>query len=129
MQRDSVHKGLFVKLMTDYSNVPARTWATVNTTGTSRDGTWWFTVRWRPYTPIPHKFPRGMAEYSTNLWERDLALFEVVSSVEEEVARANREVQPLWNPASLPQLHGGRRAARPVLVHPNQLSLFVSDDL
>ena len=75
MQRDHLHKGLLVKVVSDYSNVPAGTWATVDSTGTMQDGAWWCTVRWRPYTPIPHKFPREMMENSINLMEPDLAIF------------------------------------------------------
>ena len=86
MQRDHVHKELLVKVVTDYSNVPAGTWAVVESTGTE-DGAWWFTVRWRPYTPIPRKFPRQMTEYSLNCWESDLALFELVSAEEEQGVR------------------------------------------
>ena len=34
MLRKQVHSGLLIKLLTDYSNVPAGTWATVNAVGT-----------------------------------------------------------------------------------------------
>jgi hypothetical protein len=67
MQRNQVHNGLLVKMVTDYSNVPAGTWATVESTGTMQDGTWWFAVRCRPYTPIAQKIPGQMTEYSINL--------------------------------------------------------------
>jgi hypothetical protein len=87
MQHDHVLKGLLVKLVTDYSNVPAGACAMVDSTGTMEDGTWWFTVRWRPYTPIPQKLPGQMTEYSLNLWEADLAMFKVVSADEEHAAR------------------------------------------
>jgi hypothetical protein len=63
MQREEVHTGLLVRLLSAYSNVPAGT----------------FTVRWHPYKPIPAKFPREVMEYSLNLWESDLALFEVLT--------------------------------------------------
>jgi hypothetical protein len=86
MQRKTLHKGLVIKLLTDYSNVPAGTWATVDSTGTMRDGAWWFTVRWHSYQPTTVRFPRDVAEYSLNLWESDLTLFEVVT-VEEKAPR------------------------------------------
>src|SRR5687767_2477670 len=69
MQRETLHKGIVIKLLTDYSNVPAGTWATVDSTGTMRDGAWWFTVRWHDYRPIPERFPHIVIEYSLNLWE------------------------------------------------------------
>jgi hypothetical protein len=76
MERDQVQKGLLVKVVTNYSNVPAGTWATVASTGTMKDGGWSFTVRWRPYIPIPKEFPLHVTEYSINLWESDLAKFD-----------------------------------------------------
>jgi hypothetical protein len=87
MQRKTLHKGLVIKLLTGYSNVPAGTLATVDSTGTMRDGAWWFTVRWHSYKPISVKFPRDVVEYSLNLWESDLTLFEVVTVEEESAAR------------------------------------------
>jgi hypothetical protein len=126
MQHDEVHKGLLVRLLADYSNIPSGTCAMVDSTGTMEDGTWWFAVRWRPYTPIPQKFPRQMTEYSLNLWERDLALFEVVSA-EEAAGKWKPESGPSIIPP-LPQLSGGRKARRQGGIHPNQLSLFLADD-
>jgi hypothetical protein len=79
MCRDEVKKGVLVRLLAAYSNVPVGTWATVDSTGTTRDGDWWFTVKWHHYRPIPERFPHGVVEYSLNLWEQDLALFESIS--------------------------------------------------
>jgi hypothetical protein len=87
MQRENVHQGLVLELVTSYANVPAGTWATVDSTGNMHDGAWCFTVRWRPYTPIPKEFPRHVTEYSINLWESDLALFEVLTIQDEQAAR------------------------------------------
>jgi hypothetical protein len=132
MQRDEVHKGLIFKLVTDYSNVPAGTWATVDAIGTMRDGAWYFTVRWRPYTPIPKIFPRAMTEYSINLWQHDLALFEILTAEEDEAARrCLLECPPPSTLASIPKLGrcgADRGLSRSAAVHPNQLSLFVADD-
>src|SRR4029079_14191898 len=36
MQRDEMHKGLLVRLLSEYSNVPTGTWATVDSTGIMR---------------------------------------------------------------------------------------------
>jgi hypothetical protein len=132
MRRDEVHKGLLVKLLTDYSNVPAGTWATVDSTGTMRDGAWWFTVRWQDYRPIPERFPHIVIEYSLTLWEPDLALFELVSAEERQAAGEKKlQVSPSPNLPPAPQLSGSwqaRRLRRNAGVHPNQLSLFLADD-
>jgi hypothetical protein len=87
MQRDRVQKGILIKLKTDYSNVPAGTWGTVDATGSMNDDTWWFRVKWHHYRPIPTKFPREVIEYSLNLWEADLAIFEVLTIEDEQAAR------------------------------------------
>ena len=132
MQRDHVHKGLLLRLVTDYSNIPLGTWATIDSIGTIRDGAWWFTVLWHQYRPISKRFPRDVIEYSITLWERDLSLFETVPAEEEEAAnRMKSESPPSATLAPLPNLGGrwpGRRLNRNAAVHPNQLSLFLADD-
>jgi hypothetical protein len=129
MQREQVHNGLVVKLLTDYFNVPAGTNATVfNAIATMSDGTWYFTVRWQPYIPIPNEFPSQMTECSLTLWERDLEMFEIVSA-EEAAGKWKPESGPSITRPSVPQLSGGWKARRQGRVHPNQLSLFVTDDL
>jgi len=133
MQRDEVHKGLLVSLLSDYSNVPAHTWATVDLTGTMKDGAWWFTVQWHNYRPIPKRFPRDVTEYSINLWESDLALFEVASPEEEQAARRPKlELPSSSTLAPIPHLGAhsrSRRLSGNTTVHPNQLSLFLVDDV
>ena len=133
MQRDEVHKGLLVRLLTDYSNVPTGTWATVDSTGIMRDDVWWFTVKWHPYTPISTKFPRDVTEYSLNLWEKNLPLFEIVTAEQQEAARRLQpEPPPSSTLAPLPKLglrRTGRGLIRNASLNPNQLSLFLSDDL
>jgi hypothetical protein len=128
-----VQKGLLLKLVTDYSNVPAGTWATVDSTVTMKDGAWWFTVRWHHYRPIPRAFPRAVSEYSINLWEPDLALFEAVCAEEEHAVRAlDIETRRLSIVLRVPKLGGrwpSRMLNRKVSVHPNQLRLFLPNDL
>lgn len=133
MQRDEMHKGLLVRLLSEYSNVPTGTWATVDSTGIMRDGVWWFTVRWHLYRPIPTRFPQGVTDYSLNLSEPDLALFEVVSSEEEQAARRSKQEFPSSSTlASIPHLdeHSrSRRLSGNASVHPTQLCLFLVDDI
>lgn len=43
-------------------------------------------VRWHHYRPIPVRFPQGFIEYSVNLWESDLALFEAFPEEEAQAA-------------------------------------------
>ena len=129
MRREELHKGRRVKLLTDYSNVPAGTWATVDSTGSMKDGAWRFTVRWHHYRPIEIRFPQDVAAYSINLWESDLALFEVVSDDEVRPAdKTTQETHPSRNIAPLSQLRGGWQTRRRGRIHPNQLSLFLADD-
>jgi len=104
MLRNQVHNGLLIRLLRDYSNVPAGTPATVNAVGTMIDGSWWFTVRWHTYKPIPNKFPRDAIEYSLNLWEPDLTLFEVITSGNEQGARKSRQHYPESSKPRLEQL-------------------------
>jgi hypothetical protein len=63
-----------------------------------RNGAWWFTVRWHHYKPITARFPREVAEYSLNLWESDLQLFEVVTVEEEKAARKFTPIPPVVRP-------------------------------
>ena len=62
MQRDRVHNGLPIKLVTDYSNIPTGTRAAVDATGIMKDGVWWFTVKWHHYRPIPTRFPQDVID-------------------------------------------------------------------
>ena len=76
-----------------------------------RDGAWWFTVRWHHYRPIPIRFPQVLTAYSVNLWESDVAMFELVSAEEEQAMdRVNQEVLPSPNLAPQPQLRTGSSA-------------------
>jgi len=63
-----------------------------------RDGAWWFTVRWHSYQPTTVRFPRDLAEYSLNLWESDLMLFEVLTVEEEKAARKQTPKSPVAMP-------------------------------
>lgn len=78
IQRENVSNGLLVRLLLDWLDVPKGTFATVETVGTLFDGTWWFTVRWHSYTPLPRQYspkagkPRKQYDsHSLNLWEKD----------------------------------------------------------
>lgn len=64
-----------VSLVANYLDVPCGTLATVETVGLLASRTWGFTVRWHNLITTPqrkHRYP-----CSLNLWESDLALFEV----------------------------------------------------
>jgi hypothetical protein len=74
-------------------------------------------------------FPHGVTEYSLNLWEGDLVLFEVASPQEEQAARRRqRELAPSATPPPIPRLHARSRSRRSAFIHPHQLSLFLGDD-
>ena len=91
----------------------------------------WPSVKWHHYKPIATKFPRDATEYSLNFWEKDLPLFEVVTAEEQAASRSQQESPPSSIIAPRPKLgvrRPGRRLSRNASVHPNQLSLFLSDD-
>ena|SRR5215208_5834651 len=79
MRREDVQKGLSVRLLGNYLDVPAGTLATVETVGVL-DRTWGFTVRWRNLLSTPQRKHRYQC--SLNLWESDLDLFEPVTENE-----------------------------------------------
>lgn len=101
MTRDQVRTGVLLKLLSDYFNVPAGTWATVESAGTITDGTWFFAVKWWPYKPTPRAYIHTASSYSLNLWEQDLSLFEVVTPEEEQAAMhpkpASSTPPPVWH--------------------------------
>ena len=77
------------------------------------------------------RIPRHATEYSINLWEADLAMFEVVTAEEEEAARRSK-LETIPSTVPIPHLvmrWRGRRLRRHVAVHPNQLSLFLADEV
>ena len=76
MRREEIHKGLVVRLVSAWLEVPPGTLATVDTVGTL-SGAWLFTVRWHHLKPVPHK--RHRSDRSLNLWEQDLDKFEIVT--------------------------------------------------
>lgn len=51
-------------------------------------------VRWHHYRPIPVRFPQGFIEYSVNLWESDLALFEDSQSVKPLIVYQRTDCKP-----------------------------------
>ena len=101
IQRENARKGLLVRLLTDWLDVPKGTLATVETVGTLFDGTWWFTVRWHNYTPVPRQY-RAKAEiprkqydsHSLNLWEKDLERFELATEEEGIAVPSPPRLQP-----------------------------------
>jgi hypothetical protein len=75
MRREEIHIGLIVRVTRDRWDVPAGTYAMVDTVGhAGRFGEWCFTVRWR-FAPQSKRAKRR--DYSLNLLEADLADFEV----------------------------------------------------
>src|SRR5687767_2013672 len=81
IQREEINKGLLLRLLSDYLDVPGGTKASVDDVA-ALGGDWWFTVRFITYQPItpPNCYPvRRLPQSnrsSLRLWEEDLALFE-----------------------------------------------------
>ena len=130
IQRETVRKGLLVRLLSDYLDCPAGTRATVEEVGIL-SGDWWFTVQFDPYKPITPLWrgtrrPTTYDTRSLRLLLDDLALFELASEAETtEETLAHRSQSELKVPAGWRR---GLRRSRMTAVHPNQLSLFLADD-
>jgi hypothetical protein len=121
MMREDVRIGAFVRLLSDLIGVPQGTIAKVDSVGTGPTGQWCFTVRYLT-RPIGTS-RRPISDRSLNLWESDLARFELVT--EDQVASLLTKERTSHSQSKL-KLPAGRwiRSKR---VHPNQLSLFLLD--
>lgn len=92
--REHIHKGLHVRVLSNWIDLPAGTLATVETVGSLSDGTFYFTVRWLGLKPGTRRQP--VCDTSLNFWEDDLKLFEVVSDLEAAVRSAPVSVYWRW---------------------------------
>ena len=72
-----MYKGLHVRHLSIWINLPAGTLATMETVGSLSDGRFYFTVRWLGLNPGTRR--KRVSDRSLNFWEDDLMPFEVVS--------------------------------------------------
>jgi hypothetical protein len=117
LNRDDITPGLYVQTVSDRLGVPAQTFARVETLGTVWTGEFVFTVRWLNIKPGSKQRPRS--DWSLNLWEQDLAHFEVLGDHEASAVKTTT----LHRPLSL-KILGGPRHSKIKMIDPRQLTLL-----
>lgn len=80
VRKEEMIKGRYLRTLSNAWSVPAGTLARVETVGRTWQGEFVFTVRWLNWRIKTQSRP--VSDRSLNLWEQDLAQFEVVSREE-----------------------------------------------
>lgn len=95
MRREEVCIGVFVRLLSDWLDIPKGTVGTIDLVETLPNGSWYFTVFWKPHRPLPRlkgrpSTPRKTGfqsgSFGLRLWEEDLPRFEIISQEEKDAA-------------------------------------------
>ena len=105
MRRDEACLGMFVRLLSDWHDIPKGTVGSIDTVETAPDGSWCFTIFWELHRPLRATMPgRARARngfqsgsFGLRLWEEDLLRFEVISH--EQRAAAAPLVAPPTDPS------------------------------
>ena len=100
MRREEACLGMFVRLLSDWHDIPKGTVGSIDTVETGSDGSWCFTIFWELHRPLRSTMPgrtrarTGLQSGSLGLrlWEEDLPRFEVIS--QEQKALAALHVAP-----------------------------------
>jgi hypothetical protein len=87
MRREEACLGMFVRLLSDWHDIPKGTVGSIDTVETGSDGSWCFTIFWELHRPLRSTIPgrtrarTGLQSGSLGLrlWEEDLPRFEVIS--------------------------------------------------
>ena len=87
MRREDACLGMFVRLLSDWHDIPKGTVGSIDTVETGLDGSWCFTIFWELHRPLRSTMPgrtrarTGLQSGSLGLrlWEEDLPRFEVIS--------------------------------------------------
>jgi hypothetical protein len=89
MRREEACLGMFVRLLSDWHDIPKGTVGSIDTVETGLDGSWCFTIFWELHRPLRSTMPgrtrtrarTGLQSGSLGLrlWEEDLPRFEVIS--------------------------------------------------
>src|SRR5262245_66284575 len=86
MRREEACLGMFIRLLSDWHDIPKGTVGSIDTVETESDGSWCFTIFWELHRPLCAMMP-GRAQARTGfqsgslglrLWEEDLPRFEVI---------------------------------------------------
>ena len=94
MRREEACLGMFVRLLSDWHDIPKGTVGSIDTVETGSDGSWCFTIFWELHRPLRSTMPgwnparTGLQSGSLGLrlWEEDLPRFEVISQEQRDVA-------------------------------------------
>ena len=90
MRREDACLGIFVRLLSDWHDIPKGTMGSIDTVETGLDGSWCFTIFWELHRPLRSTMPgrtrtrTGLQSGSLGLrlWEEDLPRFEVITQAE-----------------------------------------------
>jgi hypothetical protein len=90
MRREDACLGIFVRLLSDWHDIPKGTVGSIDTVETGLDGSWCFTIFWELHRPLRSTMPgrtrtrTGLQSGSLGLrlWEEDLPRFEVITQAE-----------------------------------------------
>ena len=90
MRREDACLGIFVRLLSDWHDIPKGTMGSIDTVETGLDGSWCFTIFWELHRPLRLTMPgrtrtrTGLQSGSLGLrlWEEDLPRFEVITQAE-----------------------------------------------
>ena len=94
MRREDACLGMFVRLLSDWHEIPKGTVGSIDTVETGLDGSWCFTIFWELHRPLRSTMPgrtrarTGLQSGSLGLrlWEEDLPRFEVISQEQRTLA-------------------------------------------
>ena len=95
MRRDDVYIGAFVRLLSDWLDIPKGTVGTVDAVEAPENGSWFFTIFWEAHRPLPQRTCRSAiapktgfqsGSFGLQLWEEDLPRFEIISQEEKNAA-------------------------------------------
>ena len=94
MRREEICLGMFVRLLSDWHDVPKGTVGSIDTVETGSDGSWYFTIFWELHLPVRSMMAgrtrarNGLQSGSLGLrlWEEDLRRFEVITQEQRDVA-------------------------------------------
>ena len=90
MRREDACLGIFVRLLSDWHDIPKCRVGSIDTVETGLDGSWCFTIFWELHRPLSSAMPgrtrtrTGLQSGSLGLrlWEEDLPRFEVITQAE-----------------------------------------------
>jgi hypothetical protein len=94
MRREDACLGTFVRLLSDWQDIPKGTVGSIDTMETELDGSWCFTIFWELHRPVRSTMPGRIrartglqcGSLGLRLWEEDLPRFEVITHEKRSLA-------------------------------------------